>query len=105
MHSICSVDANATGSKLKEVHLSGNIAGTFFTGRAKQLLRKIIHLLLEVVALPLEHSFLIPVKKVFLEPSEEERICSKCGKQMDQIGTEFVRREFIRHTSDIPETH
>ena len=35
----------------------------------------------------------IPVKKVFLEPSEEERICSKCGKQMDQIGTEFVRRE------------
>lgn len=35
----------------------------------------------------------IPVKKVFLEPSEEKRICSKCGKQMDQIGTEFVRRE------------
>ena len=35
----------------------------------------------------------IPVKKVFLEPSGEEHICSKCGKQMDQIGTEFVRRE------------
>lgn len=35
----------------------------------------------------------IPVKKVFLEPSGEGRICSKCGKQMDQIGTEFVRRE------------
>ena len=86
------------GMASEEVHLSGNVAGTFFTGRAKQLLRKIIHLLLEVVALPLEHSFLflglfksneerfkgIPVKKVFLEPSEEERICSKCGKQMDQ---------------------
>lgn len=35
----------------------------------------------------------ISVKKVFLESSEEKRICSKCGKQMDQIGTEFVRRE------------
>ena len=34
----------------------------------------------------------IPVKKVYLEPSEEERICGKCGKQMNQIGTEFVRR-------------
>ncbi len=29
----------------------------------------------------------IPVKKVFLEPSGEERVCSKCGKQMDQSGT------------------
>lgn len=35
----------------------------------------------------------IPVKKVYLEPAEEARICSKCGNQMDQIGTEFVRRE------------
>ena len=35
----------------------------------------------------------IPVKKVYLEPAEEARICSKCGNQMEQIGTEFVRRE------------
>lgn len=35
----------------------------------------------------------LPVKKVFLEPSEEERICSKCGKQMDLIGTEFICHE------------
>ena len=35
----------------------------------------------------------IPVKKVYLEPAEEARICSKCGNQMEQIGTEFVSRE------------
>ncbi len=35
----------------------------------------------------------IPVKKVYLEPSAEERICSKCGALMEKIGTEFVRRE------------
>ena len=35
----------------------------------------------------------IPVEKIYLEPSEEERFCSKCGEQMSRIGTEFVRRE------------
>ena len=35
----------------------------------------------------------IPVKKVYLEPSAEELICSKCGNEMVRIGTEFVRRE------------
>lgn len=35
----------------------------------------------------------IPVKKVYLEPSADERICSECGTQMEKIGTEFVRRE------------
>lgn len=35
----------------------------------------------------------IPVKKVYLEPSAEELICSKCGNGMVRIGTEFVRRE------------
>ena len=35
----------------------------------------------------------IPVKKVYLEPSADERICRECGTQMEKIGTEFVRRE------------
>lgn len=35
----------------------------------------------------------IPIKKVYLEPSAEERICSKCGNEMVRIGAEFVRRE------------
>lgn len=35
----------------------------------------------------------IPVKKVYLEPSADERICSECGAAMEKIGTEFIRRE------------
>ncbi len=35
----------------------------------------------------------IPVKKVYLEPSANECICSQCGAPMEKIGTEFVRRE------------
>ena len=35
----------------------------------------------------------IPVKKVYLEPSADERFCRECGAQMEKIGTEFVRRE------------
>ncbi len=35
----------------------------------------------------------IPVKKVYLELSDDERVCSKCGAPMEKIGTEFVRRE------------
>ena len=35
----------------------------------------------------------IPVKKVYLEPPTDERICSECGAVMEKVGTEFVRRE------------
>lgn len=35
----------------------------------------------------------IPVKKVMLEPSEDELLCSNCGSRMELIGTELVRRE------------
>lgn len=35
----------------------------------------------------------IPVKKVYLEPPADERICSEYGAGMEKIGTEFVRRE------------
>ena len=35
----------------------------------------------------------IPVKKVYLESSTDERICSECGAVMEKVGTEFVRRE------------
>lgn len=35
----------------------------------------------------------LPVEKVYLEPSEEDRVCQKCGSPMEKIGTEFVRRE------------
>jgi len=35
----------------------------------------------------------LPVEKIYLEPSDEEKVCSVCGTPLQKIGTEFVRRE------------
>ncbi len=35
----------------------------------------------------------LPVEKVYLDVSEDKRICKECGTVMEKIGVEFVRRE------------
>lgn len=35
----------------------------------------------------------IPIEKVYLDLSEEEKVCAKCGTPLELIGEEFVRRE------------